>query len=100
MKFNSSGFEPLQGEFSTCITSYQTARQKIVDAKTNVMREWKGEARDAFEDVYEQMFVALAECGEALAGLNNELQLSLAAYIQCDEHMARSIDRNGRVTNK
>lgn len=95
MKFDSTGFEPLANAFSTCIQAYNTSREKIVQAQKTVKENWEGETKDAFEEIYEQMFMALADCGDILAAMNNELQAALATYISADQSAAREITRTG-----
>jgi uncharacterized protein YukE len=79
--------------FSEGVEEYNSIRTTVKLSTTDLLLNWKGKGRKAFEKDYEAIFVQLKDIEDILYELYNALVDGLSTYIATDEQLNKQMTR-------
>ncbi|MGN0487682.1 MAG: WXG100 family type VII secretion target [Ruminococcus sp.] len=81
-------------QIDASIKDYNNVIKKISTTTTNLVSDWYGEGKTAFEKDYSTIYQQLSDVAEIMYDLYDAIVDAAATYVQTDEEIAKGLTMN------
>jgi uncharacterized protein YukE len=92
-KLDTSKMDAAIQAFNEGVKEYNSIRTTVKLATTDLLLNWSGKGRKAFEKDYDAIFLQLTDIEDILYELYNALVDGLSAYITTDQELNKQMTR-------